>query len=83
MRRAVGLKPTVLCPAPSIFYFLSHLFRAAFSAISRRRSGVMDAALAAPPIRPPLRPKADITLEISDCVGNTTGPGSSVSALIE
>src|SRR5580698_10251099 len=61
----------------NVSYPLSHRDRAALSAISRRRSGVIDAARFAPPIFPPRRPNSAITRLISDPV---TGSGSGVSS---
>ena len=42
---------------------------AAFNAISLRFAGVRLAARFFPPIFPPLRPRADITREISEALG--------------
>jgi hypothetical protein len=46
-----------------IFWRLAHRALAAFKALSLRSSGVMFAELIFPPILPPFRPMADITLD--------------------
>ena len=62
---------------PKSDHFLFHLALAALAAIAERFFGDSAAALAAPPLRPPIRPKATAW---GFLVGSGTDSGSSLGA---